>query len=265
MLRGYLFPIVLWPVLVLAAEPRLDRIPGEVCGDIAYVPGKYGLAAALRARRVGGRRMGGISYPIGPAEFPARAGTFACWIKAASYHCVTVFTASPNYKLGMWHLKHAAEDGTPWFSYTPFLFFHNHGDYRYNGVTGPRIFPDYWYHVCITWDRRDGRVRSYVNAHRTERHSFKVPLELPAEIRPRLHIGASPTPEGGKRGSPSFRGIFNGHLDDVIILSRPLPFEEVKRLFFSGPFVPDEDTVLWLNFDERSADGVGIALGEMKP
>ncbi len=228
------------PASAPAGERALTThaVCGTAIGSIELVPGKFGTAGAFAEQRTDGKRRAGVVYPCNARTFAPKQGTFACWIKAPSYHCKTVFsTESDVFKFCMWHNKD--EQGR--YLFFPFSFIQwKHR--RYNGAYVSRMEPGLWYHIAVTWDlanqRARGYIRTYVNGVTGKR---AVRLEPPFDYT---------------TGDTLTIGQFNCAMDDVVILDQVLDLEGIRRMFFSAPFVPDKHTTLHVSFDEGTADGV---------
>jgi len=237
--------LLLWVSLVLvlgigriadAAAPT-NVVGGTARGAVAYVPGKYGLAASLTGRNEGGKTFYGIDYPCNAQTFNAREGTFACWVKAPAYNCRTLFSAGELHAFHIWHNKQKDEAGNERYVYFPYATMCSAKGWHLSYME-----PDIWYHVAVTWESTNpqarSQVRMYVNGQGTAR-ALKGEPPFDAAILPTLSIG-----------------LFEVTLDEVVLLDRALSDEEVKRLFFLGAFRPDEHTRLYMSFDDRTVNGV---------
>ena len=230
-------------------EPVATHIvPGAAVGAIELGPGKFGTACAFADQRIDGKRRVGVAYPCNARTFDPKQGTFACWIKAPSYHCKTVFsTESDVFKFCMWHNK----DQQGRYFYFPFSFIQwKHR--RYNGAYLSRMEPGLWYHIAITWNlanqRARGYIRTYVNG---------VTGKRAARLEP---------PFDYTTGDTLTIGQFQCAMDDVVMLDKVLDLEGIRRMFFSAPFTPNEHTLLYVSFDSGTTDGLttraGVARGQ---
>jgi hypothetical protein len=234
--RGLCLAVAIGPA-AWAGELATNLVPAQVLGAVEYVPGKYGLAVQTQTAQ-------GIHYPCGRATFDPAEGTFACWVKASAYHCVWAFRMENemHLKLGMWHDKaQAGEPTKDGYVYEPFPFYGNTGL-----ASRSLMLPDIWYHVAMTWNFRDPKARGllwvWVNGQRGQ---GPVRIDPPFDQDP---------------GKTLLVGTYPGAFDDVVFLDKALTDEEIKRLFFSGSFTPDEHTRLYVSFDGRNCDGVSIEL-----
>jgi hypothetical protein len=225
----------------------MNVVPGDVKGAIQYVPGRFGLAASLAPAKVEGKTSGGIAFPRDARTFCTERGTFSCWVKASSYHCQYLFAESGlHYALALWHYSPVKGQG---LKYKSFLFFNNH-PHRYNGLMGPDLLTDTWLHLCLTWDLKTQKVHYYVNglkaSHGFPKFDSKALKALTSESL--LYIGSN--------GGP--HGIYRGLIDDIVVLDKILTVFEVRALFFSGEFTPDSHTLLYIDFNQGTPNGVSI-------
>jgi len=240
-------PSILFFVLLFAAqlafsgELTTKKIPGSVFGEIEYVQGKYGKAALLKGKFVEGKTQIGIEYPCNSDTFAPREGTFACWVKASNYGCVCLFrTENDKYQLNIWHNKRKNREGVEEFYYFPYACV---GEGRYMPMS--EMWPDFWYHVVMTWDLKDpnkrGILRTYVNGRATSPRPLLLSATLNLETGKTISIGRFPC-----------------LLDEVLILDKALSEEEVNILFFGGSFSPDKNTKLYISFDDASCYGISV-------
>lgn len=242
--------MICWCLAVQARPGELATkvIPGTVVGNVKYVPGRYGLGASLEAKMMDGEPRGGIAFPCSPQTFSAQRGTFGCWLKATWFPCVGLFQESAgNYALGVWWEK----EGGPYF---PFVFVYNKAPDGYNGLIPTRIEPGYWCHLVLTWDMASRSTRTFINGNEADGSPRMFPPAV-AKIGNTLRVGTFFSPEAER-----YDGILTGLIDEVVFTDKALGAEEVKALFFSGPYTPDEHTRLYINFDQGNADGISAAM-----
>jgi hypothetical protein len=241
--------------LLQAADAQLGTrvVPGTVVGKVGFVPGKFGLAAALEPQTVQGKATGGITYPCTADTFCAEHGTFACWFKGSAFPCVLLLQESAaNYQLGVWWAK----EGGPYF---PFVFVYNKPPEAYDGLIRAQVVPDFWCHLALTWDCATRLTRLFINGQEGPGSPRRFGL-FPVQAGDTLRLGA-----GYLADRDEYQGIFRGLLDEVVVLDRALGTEEAQALYFAGKFSPDEHTRLYVSFDDDSSDGVSAAPAQPAP